>query len=230
MRTVILAGGMGKRLRPLTSDRPKPMIEIDNIPIIELQVNWLKEFGMKDVIVLVGHLKEKIKHHLADGTKFGVNISYIEENVPLGTGGALNNAKNRILENGKTDTGFFVINGDILTDLDPSKISEKGSMALALVPLKSSFGIVETNGDLVSRFVEKPFIQDTWINAGVYYFSNEIFQYLPNNGNLETFTLPMLVNKQKLKAKKFTNNYWRSIDSHKDVEEASKEIQQLFKK
>ena len=90
------------------------MIEIDNIPIIELQVNWLKEFGMKDVIVLVGHLKEKIKHHLADGTKFGVNIRYIDENVPLGTGGALNNAKNQILENGKTDTGFFVINGDIV--------------------------------------------------------------------------------------------------------------------
>ena len=224
---------MEKRLIPLTSDRPKPMVKIDNTPIIELQVNWLKKFGMKDVIVLVGHLKEKIKHHLADGTKFGVNICYIEENVPLGTGGALKNAKSQILQNGNTDAGFFVINGDILTDLDPSDlsdISEKGSMALALVPLKSTFGIVETNADLVSRFVEKPFIKDTWINAGVYYFSNEIFQYLPNKGNLETFTLPMLVNKQKLKAKKFSNNYWRSIDSHKDVEEASNEIKQLFKK
>ena len=224
---------MGKRLIPLTSDRPKPMVEIDNTPIIELQVNWLKKFGMKDVIVLVGHLKEKIKHHLADGTKFGINITYIEENVPLGTGGALKNAKSQILENGNTDAGFFVINGDILTDLDPSDlsdISEKGSMALALVPLKSTFGIVETNADLVSRFVEKQFIKDTWINAGVYYFSNEIFQYLPTRGNLETFTLPMLVNKQKLKAKKFSNNYWRSIDSHKDVEEASNEIKQLFKK
>ena len=221
---------MGKRLIPLTSDRPKPMVEIDNTPIIEIQVNWLKKFGMKDVIVLVGHLKEKIKHHLADGTKFGVNISYIEENVPLGTGGALKNAKSQILEKVNTDSGFFVINGDILTDLNPSDISEKGSMVLALVPLKSTFGIVETNGDLVSRFVEKPFIKDTWINAGVYYFSNEIFQYLPNRGNIETFTLPMLVNKQKLKAKKFSNNYWRSIDSHKDVEEASNEIKELFKK
>jgi len=221
---------MGKRLIPLTSDRPKPMVEIDNTPIIEIQVNWLKKFGMKDVIVLVGHLKEKIKHHLADGTKFGVNISYIEENVPLGTGGALKNAKSQILEKVNTDSGFFVINGDILTDLNPSDISEKGSMVLALVPLKSTFGIVETNGDLVSRFVEKPFIKDTWINAGVYYFSNQIFQYLPNNGNLETFTLPLLVNEQKLKAKKFSNNYWRSIDSHKDVEEASNEIKELFKK
>jgi mannose-1-phosphate guanylyltransferase len=228
--TVILAGGLGKRLRPLTSDRPKPMIQINNTPIIELQVRWLKKFGITDIIVLVGHLREKIKHHLADGEKFGVNISYIEENVPLGTGGALKNAKDHIIQNGNSDSGFFVINGDILTNLDPFTISEKGSMTLALVPLKSTFGIVETNGDLVSKFVEKPSIEDTWVNAGVYYFSNEIFDYLPDKGNLETVTLPMLVEKQKLKAKKFSNNYWRSIDSHKDVDEASQEIEQVFKK
>ena len=230
MITVILAGGLGKRLRPLTSDRPKPMIQINNTPIIELQVKWLKKSGITDIIVLVGHLREKIKHHLADGKKFGVNISYIEENVPLGTGGALKNAKDHIIQNGNPDSGFFVINGDILTNLDPFTISEKGSMTLALVPLKSTFGIVETNGDLVSKFVEKPYIEDRWVNAGVYYFSNDIFDYLPDNGNLETVTLPMLVEKQKLKAKKFSNNYWRSIDSHKDVDEASKEIEQVFKK
>jgi len=228
--TVILAGGLGKRLRPLTSDRPKPMIQINNTPIIELQVKWLKKSGITDIIVLVGHLREKIKHHLADGKKFGVNISYIEENVPLGTGGALKNAKDHIIQNGNPDSGFFVINGDILTNLDPFTISEKGSMTLALVPLKSTFGIVETDGDLVSKFVEKPYIEDRWVNAGVYYFSNDIFDYLPDNGNLETVTLPMLVEKQKLKAKKFSNNYWRSIDSHKDVDEASKEIEQVFKK
>jgi mannose-1-phosphate guanylyltransferase len=228
--TVILAGGLGKRLIPLTSDRPKPMIQINNTPIIELQVKWLKKFGITDIIVLVGHLREKIKHHLADGKKFGVNISYIEENVPLGTGGALKNAKGHIIQNGNSDPGFFVINGDILTNLDPFTISEKGSMTLALVPMQSTFGIVETNGDLVSKFIEKPSIEDMWINAGVYYFSNEIFDYLPDKGNLETVTLPMLVQKQKLKAKKFSNNYWRSIDSHKDVDEASKEIEQIFKK
>ena len=229
MITVILAGGLGKRLRPLTSDRPKPMIQINNTPIIELQVKWLKKFGITDIIVLVGHLREKIKHHLADGKKFGVNISYIEENVPLGTGGALKNAKDHIIKNGNSDSGFFVINGDILTNLDPFTISEKGSMTLALVPLKSTFGIVETNGDLVSKFVEKPSIENTWVNAGVYYFSNEIFDYLPDKGNLETVTLPMLVEKQKLKAKKFSNNYWRSIDSHKDVDEASQEIEKYLK-
>lgn len=230
MITVILAGGLGKRLRPLTTDRPKPMIEIKDTPIIEWQVNWLKKFGITDIIILVGHLKEKIKHHLADGKKFGVNISYIEEHIPLGTGGALKNAKDKIIQNGNRNSGFFVINGDILTDLDPFTISAKGSMALALVPLKSTFGIVETKGDLVSKFVEKPSINDMWVNAGVYYFSNEIFDYLPDKGNIETVTLPLLVEKQKLMAKKFSNNYWRSIDSHKDVEEAPREIEHIFRK
>ena len=230
MKTVILAGGLGKRLRPLTSDRPKPMIQIKNTPIIELQVNWLKKLGMTDIIVLIGHLREKIVRHLGDGKKFGVNISYIEEDVPLGTGGALKNAKNQIIHNGNSDNGFFVINGDILTNLDLFTISDKGSMTLALVPLRSTFGVVETNGDYVSKFVEKPLINDVWINAGVYYFSNEIFDYLPDQGNLETVTLPLLVEKKKLKAKKFSDNYWRSIDSHKDVEEAAKEIELVFKK
>ena len=83
------------------------MIQINNTPIIELQVNWLKKCGITDIIVLVGHLKEKIKHHLADGKKFGVNISYIEENVPLGTGGALKNAKDHIFRMGIQILGFL---------------------------------------------------------------------------------------------------------------------------
>lgn len=228
MKAIILAGGLGKRLRPLTSDRPKPMIQINKTPIIEWQVNWLKKYGVTDIIVLIGHLKEKIKHHLEDGKKFGVDISYIEEDIPLGTGGALKNAKDHIIKSRNNDSGFFVINGDIITNLDPFTISDKGSMTLALVPLKSTFGIVETNDDLVLKFIEKPFIKDTWINAGVYYFSNDIFDYLPDKGNLETVTLPMLVEKRKLRAKRFSNNYWRSIDSHKDVEEASEEVQEVF--
>ena len=191
-----------------------------------MQVNG-KNFGITELSTCRSLREDKASS--AD-VKNLIYISYIEENVPLGTGGALKNAKDHIIQNGNPDSGFFVINGDILTNLDPFTISEKGSMTLALVPLKSTFGIVETNGDLVSKFVEKPSIEDTWVNAGVYYFSNEIFDYLPDKGNLETVTLPMLVEKQKLKAKKFSNNYWRSIDSHKDVDEASQEIEQVFKK
>ena len=91
---------MGKRLRPLTNDRPKPMIEICNLPIIEWQIKWLQKFGISEIIILVGHLKEKIMSHLGDGLKFGLKIRYIDEVQPLGTGGALKNAKNIILENG----------------------------------------------------------------------------------------------------------------------------------
>ena len=136
---------MGKRLRPLTNDRPKPMIEICNLPIIEWQIKWLQKFGISEIIILVGHLKEKIMSHLGDGLKFGLKIQYIDEVKPLGTGGALKNAKNIILENGHST--FFVINGDILTDINPLKLMQVGEHVIALVPLRSTFGIVETESE-----------------------------------------------------------------------------------
>jgi mannose-1-phosphate guanylyltransferase len=222
LKAVILAGGMGKRLRPLTNDRPKPMIEICNLPIIEWQIKWLQKFGISEIIILVGHLKEKIMSHLGDGLKFGLNIRYIDEVKPLGTGGALKNAKNIILENGHNT--FFVINGDILTDINPLKLMQVGEHVIALVPLRSTFGIVETDQNMVSQFVEKPTIGNKWINAGVYYFSTDLFRYLPDIGNIEFTALPILVKEHKLMAFKYTESYWRSIDSHKDVDEANDEL------
>jgi mannose-1-phosphate guanylyltransferase len=222
LKAVILAGGMGKRLRPLTNDRPKPMIEICNLPIIEWQIKWLQKFGISEIIILVGHLKEKIMSHLGDGLKFGLNIRYIDEVKPLGTGGALKNAKNMILENGHNT--FFVINGDILTDINPLKLMQVGEHVIALVPLRSTFGIVETDQNMVSQFVEKPTIGNKWINAGVYYFSTDLFRYLPDIGNIEFTALPILVKERKLMAFKYTESYWRSIDSHKDVDEANDEL------
>lgn len=213
---------MGKRLRPLTNDRPKPMIEICNLPIIEWQIKWLQKFGISEIIILVGHLKEKIMSHLGDGLKFGLNIRYIDEVKPLGTGGALKNAKNIILENGHNT--FFVINGDILTDINPLKLMQVGEHVIALVPLRSTFGIVETDQNMVSQFVEKPTIGNKWINAGVYYFSTDLFRYLPDIGNIEFTALPILVKEHKLMAFKYTESYWRSIDSHKDVDEANDEL------
>jgi NDP-sugar pyrophosphorylase family protein len=97
--------------------------------------------------------------------------------------------------------------------------------ALALVPLQSPYGVVELDGDSrVRGFVEKPKIKDRWINAGVYYFTQEVFQYLPENGNIEVTALPALAKEGRLKAVKYENIFWRSIDSHKDIEEAGKEM------
>jgi mannose-1-phosphate guanylyltransferase len=223
MKAVILAGGMGKRLRPLTDDRPKAMIEIQNVPIIERQIRWLSKFDIRDVVVCVGHLKERIITHLNDGKQFDVHIKYIAEEEPLGTGGALKNAEKMITNESKNE-GFLVINGDVLTDINPVELTRVGTNAIALVNLRSTFGIVETEGNVVSHFVEKPSIEDKWINAGIYYFLPYVFGYLPHSGNFEVLTLPYLANGRKLKASKYPNNYWRSIDSHKDVEEANEEI------
>jgi Nucleoside-diphosphate-sugar pyrophosphorylase involved in lipopolysaccharide biosynthesis/translation initiation factor 2B, gamma/epsilon subunits (eIF-2Bgamma/eIF-2Bepsilon) len=225
MKAVILAGGLGKRLRPLTNERPKPMIEVLNIPIIEWQIKWFKKYGIDEIIICVGYLKELIMNYIGSGRKFGVKVGYAVEEEPLGTGGALKNSES-LLDN-STENGFFLINGDILTNLDPTRLNnDDRSAALALVPLRSPFGVVELdkNSDVLG-FVEKPQIKDRWINAGVYHFTNEVFKYLPENGNIEVTALPIMAKEKKLKAIIYENSFWRSIDSHKDIEEAGKELQ-----
>lgn len=222
MKAVILAGGFGKRLKPLTDQRPKPMIEVLSIPIIEWQVRWLTKFGIKEFVLCVGYMREQILSHIDDGSRFGAIVEYSFEEEPLGTGGALKNAQDLLAG----QDSFFMLNGDVLTELDPIKLQIPGSNTIALVPLRSQFGVVELDRDSrVLGFVEKPEIQDKWINAGVYHFTQEVFKYLPKKGNIEVTALPALAKEGKLQAVKYRNVFWRSIDSHKDIEEAAKEIQ-----
>lgn len=229
MKAVILAGGFGKRLKPLTAERPKPMIEVLDKPIIEWQINWLKSFGIKDVILCVGYMKEQIMDYVENGSKFGVNANYVIEEEPLGTGGALKNAEKLLAGEKK----FLMLNGDVLTNLNPIKVGDELSNdltgTLAVVPLPSPFGIIEMDEDSkILGFAEKPKITQFWINAGAYCFSNKVFDYVPDSGNIETTALPALAKGKKLKAVKFEDVFWRSIDSHKDIEQASKEVGTVF--
>jgi NDP-sugar pyrophosphorylase family protein len=222
MKAVILAGGFGKRLKPLTDQRPKPMIEVLNFPIVEWQIRWLRKFGVEEFILCVGYMREQIFDHIGDGSKFGVKVEYSIEEDPLGTGGALKNASNLLAG----QDSFFMLNGDVLTGLDPNKLKDVYSQTIALVPLRSPFGVVELdNNSRVLGFTEKPEIPDRWINAGVYHFTQEVFKYLPQSGNIEVTALPVLAKEGKLQAVKYHNVFWRSIDSHKDIEEASKDLQ-----
>jgi mannose-1-phosphate guanylyltransferase len=168
MKAVILAGGLGKRLRPLTDERPKPMIEVLDQPIIEWQIKWFKKFGIKEIVICVGYLKEHIIDYIGSGNRFGVKVGYAVEEEPLGTGGALKNAQS--LLGGAESEGFFMVNGDILTDLDPNILRDAAtSSAIAVVPLRSPFGVIELDqSSNIIGFVEKPQIKDRWINAGVY--------------------------------------------------------------
>ena len=223
MKAVILAGGFGKRLRPLTDQMPKPMIEVLNLPIIEWQMKWLSGNGIKEFVICVGYMKENIINHIGSGSRLGVRVGYAVEEEPLGTGGALKNAEG--LLSGQNE--FFMVNGDILTNLDPKMLRDgRGVHSLALVPLRSPYGVVEVDKDAkVLGFVEKPRIKDRWINAGVYHFTSDIFSYLPDNGNIEVTALPALAKEGKLGAARYEEVFWRSIDSHKDIEEAAKEMQ-----
>ena len=224
MKAVILAGGLGKRLRPLTDERPKPMIEVLDQPIIEWQIKWFKKFRIEEIVICVGYLKEHIIDYIGSGSKFGVKVGYAVEEEPLGTGGALRNAQS--LLGGAKNDGFFMVNGDILTDLDPNILrDDMTSSALAVVPLRSPYGVIELDGSSnIIGFVEKPQIKDRWINAGVYYFGSEVFDYLPDIGNIEITALPAMIKDRKIRAIRYEKSFWRSIDSHKDIEEAGREI------
>jgi len=223
LKAVILAGGFGKRLKPLTDNRPKPMIEILDKPILEWQIKHLAKNNIKEIIICVGYLKEQIIDFIASGNKFDVHVAYTVEDEPLGTGGALKNTYS-LLKDEKN--GFFMINGDILTNINFLDLAnENNHSKLALVPLKSPYGIVEFDENLnVTGFEEKPNIDGKWINAGIYFFNQEVFDYLPERGNIETTALPAMAKEQKLKAKNFEKSFWKSIDSHKDIEESSKEL------
>jgi mannose-1-phosphate guanylyltransferase len=224
MKAVILAGGFGKRLKPLTDTRPKPMIEVLNIPIIEWQVRWLRRFGIKDFVICAGYMKEMIVDHMGNGARFDSRIQYSFEEKALGTGGALLNSKELL----SGQDSFFVLNGDVLTELDPNRLLDSTNPnVLAVVPLRSPFGVVELDvNSKVRGFIEKPQISDKWINAGLYRFTSEVFSYLPQEGNIEVTALPGLAKDGKLQAVRYNNVFWRSIDSHKDIEEASQEIRE----
>lgn len=226
MKAVILAGGYGKRLRPLTNDRPKPLLEVAGKPILAWQIEWLKKSGVNEMLFCVGYLKEKIIEHVGGGKRFGLKVGYLVEEEPLGTGGALKNTEAFL----KSEESFLVINGDVITNLDLRRMVDKikgFAGVIALVPLRSPYGIVDTDDKgFARRFREKPVLPEYWINAGVYCFTPEIFEYLPEKGNIETTTFPKLAEKSKIKALKYEDVFWSAIDTHKDIEEAEASIKE----
>ncbi len=202
------------------------MIEVAGIPILEWQINWLRGHNIKEIVICVGYLKEIVFNRFLSGQKFGVNVGYSVEDAPLGTGGALRNARHLI-----SGDEFIAMNGDILTDLDPWRLVsdlKDGAMAsIASVALPSPYGIIEIENGLARGFREKPILKDYWINAGVYCLSSKILDVLPEQGNLEATTMPRLAKDGKIRVTKYDQVRWRSIDTYKDIEEAQKEFYEL---
>ncbi len=223
MKAVILAGGYGNRLRPLTDTIPKPLVEVGGRPIIDWQVRWLKTHGVSSYLLLVGYLKEKvIEYFEREKKELEIEIEYSEEKTPLGTAGALRNAQPLL----KDDEEFFMLNGDTITNIEVDKMRLDGALAsIALIPLRSTYGITRLEGDKIVKFDEKPILKEYWMNTGVYMMSHEIFEYVPKSGNLETTTFVELAPAGKVIGKKFPDAYFKGVDSIKDMQEASSDLE-----
>tara|TARA_B110000438_G_scaffold258005_1_gene266431 strand:+ start:221 stop:889 length:669 start_codon:yes stop_codon:yes gene_type:complete len=222
LKAIILAGGRGKRLRPITDYVPKPLIPIKNIPIIEWQIKYLKKFGVSEVIICSGYKTEMIENYL-NNKKLGVKITFSIEKKPLGTGGAIKKAGKKIKEK-----SFIVMNGDIISNIDIKKLIKKEN-SIASIQLKTKFGILQTNEDKITKFDEKKEISDLWMNAGIYHLNKEIIKELPVVGDIEKTVFPKFAKKEKLFTIKFRNSEWYSIDSFKDMEDSSEVIEKIMK-
>ena len=222
MKAIILAGGRGKRLKPITDYVPKPLVPINNIPIIEWQIKYLKKFGIDEVIVCSGYKTKMIENYLTM-KDLGIKIKFSVEKFPLGTGGAIKKAGKMI-----KDDDFFVINGDTITNIDLKKLA-KFPNSIAAIELKTKYGILETEDNKIVNFREKKEISETWMNAGIYHLQKNILKELPTKGDIEKTLFPDYAKKGKLYTIKFKNSKWYSVDSFKDMEDCALEIEKIIK-
>ena len=231
MKAVIMAGGEGTRLRPLTSNHPKPMIPLANRPMMEHIVQLLQRHGFEEIVVTVAFLANAIRNYFGDGSEFGVRMVYATEETPLGTAGSVRNAMDEL------DERFLVISGDVLTDIDLSAIvsfhEERKALAtigLTAVENPLEFGIVITNEDgTVQRFLEKPgwgqVFSDT-VNNGIFVLEPEVFDFIPAGQAVDfsSEVFPKLLDDAKPLYGYVCEGYWEDVgtleayvSAHKDV-------------
>jgi len=186
MKAVILVGGEGTRLRPLTCNKVKPLVPVLNRPFLEHLVDHLKRHGIREIILTLGHLAEQIQEYFGDGGRFGVSMTYLIEDSPLGTAGGVKNAEPLL------ETSFLVFNGDIFSDIDLTNMMDfhrekKADTSIALTPVDdpTPYGVVETDAEgRVERFVEKPRREEVttnMINAGIYIMELHVLDYIARN-------------------------------------------------
>jgi len=201
MQALILAGGEGTRLRPLTTTVPKPVLPLAGRPFITFMIDWLRRHGVDDVILSCGFLADSVRRVLGDGEELGVRLRYVEEPRPLGTGGALRFAGELL------DERFFMLNGDVLCDLDLSaqldqheRTGARATLALVGVEDPSAYGLVRLDGDrAVAEFLEKPSpdeIDTNLINAGAYVLERSVLEQMAPAGtniSIERDVFPALV-------------------------------------
>ncbi len=210
---IILAGGKGTRLRPITYETPKPLIPIHGRPLIFHILDLFRKYKINNVLLSVGYMKDKIKKRLGNGSKFGLNIVYLEEDEPLGTGGPLKLAKKYLTKT------FIVSNGDELKKINITEMfnfhrqnKALATIALTKVDNPSAYGVAELDGKRIAKFIEKPKIEDApsnLINAGFYIMEPEMLSYIPNGFcMLERDVFPKIAEEGKLFAFPFSGQWF----------------------
>ena len=228
-RAFILAAGRGIKMRPFTYETPKTLILVHGKPILEYSIDLLRDAGIRDIYILIGHLGDKIVSHLGDGSRFGVKVTYLRESKEQGTAAPLRQAK-RYLQG----ESFVMMYGDTLIDINIRDVVEFhqshgdiGTMTVTSSDKPHEFGVVTMRGNKVVSFREKP--QQTkrishFINAGLFVFAPDVFKYVPRQGYsmLEKDILPKLADEGKLYGYPFEGS-WYDIGTPETYEEVLKE-------
>ncbi len=228
LSAVIMAGGQGSRLRPLTEDLPKPMLPIGDRPLMERTVEQLRQSGIRRVSVTTHYLPEKIEEYFGDGEAFGVEMDYVAEDRPLGTAGAL-----RLLEKPELgDEPLLVINGDILTRVDFRAMlafhnhhAADLTVGVRRYELRIPFGVIKSEGAVVNELQEKP-THSVLVNAGVYLLQPAVLMEIPADTKFDMTDMIMKLIGEGRRVVNFPIvEYWLDIGQQDDYEQAQKDVQ-----
>lgn len=225
---VLMLGGLGTRLRPLTNDIPKPMLKIGNKPILETIVEGFKQYGYSHFIFSVNYKKKVIQDYFQSGEAFDVTIDYVEEAKRMGTAGALS------LINNRPTKPFFVMNGDLLTQINFDQLMQfhiehqsVATMCVREYEYQIPYGVIETDGTNLVTIKEKP-IHRSFVNAGIYVLNPEVFDYIPQDKFYDMPTLFEQLIEQDMKTSVFPiHEYWLDIGQVDDFHRANNEFKEL---
>ena len=221
MKAVILAGGLGTRLKPFTQVMPKPLLPIGEKSVLEIQIGQLKAHGVSHVFLATNYKSDYIEQFFGDGSRYGVKLTISKEEVPLGTAGPLHLLK------GELDEPFVVMNGDILTTLDFAKLHQFGTgidadltVAVKRITIPFAFGDISSTGDYIVGIDEKPMLEHEVV-AGIYLMKPGILRLIPENEyfGMDQLIKSMLADRLPV-ARYLIREYWLDIGQVPDLEEA----------
>ncbi len=228
-RVVLMAGGLGTRLRPLTEHTPKPMLKVGNRPILETIIMNFKKYGFTNIIISVSYKSEIIEEYFKDGSDLGVTIEYIHEEKRMGTAGALSLIKDKL------DEPFFVMNGDLLTNINFENMMEYhishnaiATMGVREYDFQVPYGVVNVDDVDILSIEEKP-TQSFFVSGGVYILDSKALKFIPNNEFYDMPTLFEILIKNKEKSISFPiREYWLDIGRVEEFEKANNEYKEVF--